>query len=59
MVLKVANSPRFEPSAKGGVSSEGLSLSYAFAFVCTLGAASAWGSSCIASIFLHSHNMRQ
>jgi hypothetical protein len=50
MVLKVANGPGFEPSAKGRVSSMGLSLS--FAFVCTLGAASVWGSSCIASIFL-------
>jgi hypothetical protein len=56
-VLKVANGPGFESSAKGGVSSKGLSLS--FAFVCTLGAASVWGSSCIASIILHSHNMGQ
>ncbi len=55
MVRKVANSPGFEPSAKGRVSSKGLSLS--FIFVCTLGAAFAWGSSCIASIFLHPHNM--
>ncbi len=50
MVLKVANGPGLEPSAKGRVSSKGLSLS--FAFVCTLGAASAWCSSCVASIFL-------
>ena len=57
MVLKVANGPGFKPSAKGGVSSKGLSLS--FALVCTLGAASAWGSSCVASKFLHSHNMGQ
>ncbi len=57
MVLKVANGPGFKPSAKGGVSSKCLSLF--FAFVCTLGAASAWGSSCVAFIFLHSHNMRQ
>jgi hypothetical protein len=28
MVLKVANGPGFEPSAKGGVSSKGLSLSF-------------------------------
>ncbi len=27
---KVANGPGFEPSAKGGISSEGLSLSFAF-----------------------------
>jgi hypothetical protein len=53
MVLKVANGPGFKPSAKGRVCSKGLSLS--FAFVCTLGAASAWGSCCVASIFLHSH----
>ncbi len=57
MVLKVANGLGFEPSAKGRVSSKGLSLS--LAFVCTLGAVPAWGSSCIASIFLHSHNMGQ
>ncbi len=57
MVLKVANGPGFEHSSKGGVSSKGLSLS--FAFVCTLGAASAWDRSCVAFIFLHSHNMGQ
>jgi hypothetical protein len=57
MVLKVSNGPGFKHSAKGGVSSKDLSMT--FAFVCTLGAASAWGSSCIASIFLHSHSARQ
>jgi hypothetical protein len=39
MVLKVANGLGFKPAAKGEVSSKDLSLS--FAFVCTLGAASA------------------
>jgi hypothetical protein len=57
MVLKVANGSGFEPSAKSGVSSKRLRLSCIF--VCTLGAASARGSSWVASIFLYSHNMRQ
>ncbi len=30
VVRKVASGPGFEPSAKGGVSSKGLSLSFAF-----------------------------
>jgi hypothetical protein len=56
MVLKVANGPGFEPSAKGRVSSKGLSLS--FAFMCTLGAASAWGYSSTLTIWRNNKVMK-
>jgi hypothetical protein len=53
VVRKVANGPGFEPSAKGGISSEGPKL--VFCIRAYVGATSAWGSSCIASISFHSH----
>jgi hypothetical protein len=53
VVRKVANGPGFKPSAKGGVSSEGPKLG--FCIRAYVGAMSAWGSSCVASISSHSH----
>jgi hypothetical protein len=53
VVRKVANGPGLEPSAKGGVSSEGPKL--VFCIRAYVGATSAWGSSCVASISFHSH----
>ncbi len=53
VVWKVANGPGFEPSAKGGVSSEGPKL--VFCIHACVGATSAWGSSCVASISFHFH----
>jgi hypothetical protein len=50
---KVANGPGFEPSAKGGISSKGPKL--VFCIRAYVGATSAWGSSCVASISFHSH----
>jgi hypothetical protein len=52
VVRKVANGPGFEPSAKGGVSSEGPKL--VFHIHAYVGAMSAWGSSCVGSISFHS-----
>jgi hypothetical protein len=52
-VRKVANGPGFEPSAKGGVSSEGPKL--VFCICVYVGATFAWGKSCVASISFHSH----
>ena len=48
-----SNGPGFEPSAKGGVSSKLPTL--VFCICAYIGATSAWGSSCIASISFHSH----
>jgi hypothetical protein len=53
VVRKVANHPGFEPSAKGGISSEGPIL--VFCIRAYVGATSVWGSSCVASISFHSH----
>ncbi len=53
VVRKVANGQGFEPSAKGGVSSEGPKL--VFRIRVHVGATSAWGSSCVASISFHSY----
>ncbi len=53
MVQKVANGPGFEPSAKGGISSERPKL--VFRIRAYVGATSVWGSSCVASISFHSH----
>ncbi len=53
VVWKVANGPGFEPSAKGGISSKGPKL--VFRICAYVGATSAWGSFCIASVSFHSH----
>jgi hypothetical protein len=53
VVRKVANGPGFEPSAKGGVSSEGPKL--VFRIHAYVGAMTVWGSSYAASISFHSH----
>ena len=53
VVRKVANGPGFEPSAKGGVSSEGPKL--VFRIRAYVGATTVWGSSYAASISFHSH----
>ncbi len=53
VVRKVANGPGLEPSAKGGISSEGPKL--VFCICAYVGATSGWGSSCVAYISFHSH----
>ncbi len=53
VVRKVANGPGFEPSAKGGVSSEGPKL--VFHICAYVGAMTVWGRSYAASISFHSH----
>jgi hypothetical protein len=53
VVRNVANGPGFKPSAKGGVNSKQPKL--VFCIHVYVGATSAWGSSCIASISFHSH----
>jgi hypothetical protein len=53
VVRKVANGPGFEPSTKGGVSSEEPKL--VFRIRAYVGATTAWSSSYAASISFHSH----
>ncbi len=50
---KVANGPGFEPSVKGGVSSEGPKL--VFRIRAYVGVTTVWGSTYAASISFHSH----